>query len=88
MQAGQLYLVSENTPRSELFVPAKSGAILNVAQAQAALRGSSAAAPLQINLTVEASKDLSVVAGDAGRDATVRVIQAKSLAMRESKRRS
>jgi hypothetical protein len=33
------YLVNEHTPNSEVFVPSRSGAILNVPQAQAALRG-------------------------------------------------
>lgn len=35
--AGLPYLVNENTPRSEIFVPSMSGGILNVAQAGAAL---------------------------------------------------
>ncbi|WP_226559628.1 glycoside hydrolase family protein [Salipiger thiooxidans] len=39
VQAGGAYLVNENTPNSEVFVPSRSGAILNVSQAQAALRG-------------------------------------------------
>ena len=37
--AGHPYLVNENTPNSEVFVPSASGAVLNVPQAQAALRG-------------------------------------------------
>lgn len=39
VRAGGAYLVNENTPNSEVFVPSVNGAILNVAQAQAALRG-------------------------------------------------
>lgn len=39
VQGGVPYLVNENTPNSEIFVPSKSGAILNVSQAQAALKG-------------------------------------------------
>ncbi|PYE80812.1 hypothetical protein [Pseudoroseicyclus aestuarii] len=39
VQAGQPYLINENTPRSEVMVPSQSGAVLNVPQAQAALRG-------------------------------------------------
>ena len=39
VRAGSPYLVNENTPNSEVFVPSRSGAILNVPQAQAALRG-------------------------------------------------
>ncbi len=40
VEAGTPYLVNENTPNSEVFVPSKSGAILNVPQAQKALAGS------------------------------------------------
>lgn len=39
--AGVPYLVNEDTPNSEIFVPSKSGAVLNVRQAQEALRGAS-----------------------------------------------
>lgn len=35
---GLPYLVNENTPRSEWFVPSRSGGVLNVGQAQAAFR--------------------------------------------------
>lgn len=35
---GLPYLVNEETPRSELFVPSQSGGILNVSQAQSVLR--------------------------------------------------
>lgn len=56
VQAGGAYLVNENTPNSELFVPSRSGAILNVAQAQSALR--SAAQP--------ASAGGGVVMGEIG----------------------
>jgi tape measure domain-containing protein len=43
-QAGKAYLVNEDTPNSEIFVPSQSGAVLNVAQAQAALRDTSSRA--------------------------------------------
>ncbi|WP_320176705.1 hypothetical protein [Roseovarius pacificus] len=36
--AGSAYMVNERTPRSEIFVPGQNGAVLNVPQAQAALR--------------------------------------------------
>lgn len=39
VSAGTPYLVNENTPNSEVFVPSQNGGILNVQQAQAALRG-------------------------------------------------
>ncbi|NDW30963.1 phage tail tape measure protein [Salipiger sp. PrR007] len=42
VRGGHAYLVNENTPNSEVFVPSQSGAILNVPQAQAALKGASA----------------------------------------------
>lgn len=42
VQDGQAYLVNENTARSEIFVPSTSGAILNVSQAQEALRPAAA----------------------------------------------
>tara|TARA_R110002049_G_scaffold23545_10_gene83645 strand:- start:35503 stop:37788 length:2286 start_codon:yes stop_codon:yes gene_type:complete len=38
-EAGRPYLVNENTPNSEVFVPSSNGAVLNVSQAQSALRG-------------------------------------------------
>lgn len=38
VMAGLPYLVNEATPRSEIFVPSRSGGILNVPQAQAAFR--------------------------------------------------
>lgn len=41
VKSGGAYLVNEGTPRSEVFVPSQNGAILNVQQAQAALRGQS-----------------------------------------------
>lgn len=40
VKAGQAYVVNERTANSEVFVPGQSGAVLNVPQAQAALRGS------------------------------------------------
>jgi TP901 family phage tail tape measure protein len=38
VQMGLPYLVNENTPRSEWFVPSRSGGILNVSQAQTVFR--------------------------------------------------
>lgn len=48
---GNPYLVNENTPNSEIFVPSRGGGVLNVPQAQAALRGSSAGTE-NLNVTV------------------------------------
>ncbi|WP_339107129.1 hypothetical protein [Thioclava sp. GXIMD4216] len=54
--AGSAYLVNENTPNSEIFVPSQNGAILNVPQAQAALRKSagSGAATVVRNISIDA----------------------------------
>lgn len=38
VRMGLPYLVNENTPRSEWFVPSRSGGVLNVGQAQSAFR--------------------------------------------------
>lgn len=51
--AGVPYLVNEQTPNSEIFVPSQSGAVLNVSQAQEALRASPQViqvAPTPVNL--------------------------------------
>ncbi|SFD16991.1 hypothetical protein [Salipiger profundus] len=48
VSAGGAYLINENTPRSEVFVPSQSGGVLNVPQAQAALRGSAQSAPAPV----------------------------------------
>lgn len=65
--AGVPYLVNENTPRSEIFVPGTGGAVLTVAQAQGALsravsgEGNATAMtgggphPPQINIHIDAS---------------------------------
>lgn len=45
VEAGRPYLVNENTPNSELFVPSQSGAVLNIPQAQAAMRPAGQQAP-------------------------------------------
>ncbi len=54
VRAGQPYLVNENTPRSEVFVPGQSGAVLTVPQAQAAMRqsGGGGSAPTVVNVPV------------------------------------
>lgn len=60
--AGQPYLVNENTPRSEIFVPSQNGAVLNVPQAQAALAsaagggGGGRAGPVQISINVSGAR--------------------------------
>ncbi|SDY18106.1 hypothetical protein [Citreimonas salinaria] len=56
VRAGSAYLVNERTPRSEVFVPSQSGGVLNVPQAQAALRGAAGAGgggPTTVKLIVE-----------------------------------
>lgn len=80
VRGGSAYLVNERTPNSELFVPSRSGAVLSVSQAQAALRGGS-----QSGGTTVLVEDHSGTArterskGPNGRD-LVRVIVAEELA--------
>lgn len=58
-RAGQPTLINEATPRSEVFVPSQNGAVLNVAQAQSALRssvaggGSSLSVPQNFYISVD-----------------------------------
>ena len=80
VRKGGAYLVNENTPRSEVFVPSQSGGVLNVAQAQAALRGAAApAAPVKAQLQIVGG---DLVLTDNGTIMTrVRVEQAMGLQM-------
>ncbi|WP_051294442.1 hypothetical protein [Gemmobacter nectariphilus] len=66
--SGQPYQINENTPNSEIFVPSRSGGVLNVAQARDALRGG--AQPVAITVY----SDPSVVVR-AAEGAAVRVVQ-------------
>lgn len=60
VQAGVPYLVNENTRHSEVFVPSTSGAVLNVPQAQAALRdGAVGASSMAVRVHVTAAFDES-----------------------------
>lgn len=78
VKAGGAYLVNEATPRSEIFVPSQNGAILNVAQAQAALRaqavpaGSATPALVQVSLSPELVGQILQQAGAQ----SVRLVQA------------
>ena len=75
VSAGVPYLVNENTPDSEIFVPSSSGAILNVPQAQAALRGAAGGGVSRLALTVTLDDDgrLAGIAKDAGAQAALPV---------------
>ncbi|WP_370158469.1 hypothetical protein [Salipiger bermudensis] len=56
--AGGAYLINENTPNSEVFVPSQNGGVLNVPQAQAALRGASTqVAPMKLDVAVRTYVD-------------------------------
>ena len=72
VRAGGAYLVNENTPQSEVFVPSQSGGILNVPQAQAALRG---AAGGKVTVHVVAQSDPGVIL-DVAESAAIRVTRA------------
>ncbi|MCU0907166.1 MAG: hypothetical protein MUF73_06905 [Rhodobacteraceae bacterium] len=54
VMAGTPYLVNERTPNSEIFVPSRSGAMLNVAQAQTALRGAGGGVTVQNHIHIDA----------------------------------
>lgn len=57
VRMGLPYLVNENTPRSEWFVPSRSGGVLNVGQAQAAFRSHlSAVAPRPVGRNPELAR--------------------------------
>lgn len=73
VEAGVPYLVNERTPQSEVFVPSQSGGVLNVPQAQAALRGASGGPqPLDlklhggINVTVDGEGNVKALVKDMG----------------------
>lgn len=62
VQAGVPYRINENTPNSEVFVPSRSGGVLNVSQAKSALAGQSGGAmAITVNVT-GASGDDHVIA--------------------------
>lgn len=50
VSAGVPYLVNENTPNSEVFVPSRSGGVLNVAQAKDALRGGAGTVDVRVHM--------------------------------------
>lgn len=64
--AGMPYQVNENTPNSEVFVPGQNGAVLNVAQAQQAMRGAAASASSP-NVSVMPADVKVIVIDDADR---------------------
>lgn len=66
VQSGKVYGVGEQGP--ELFVPSVSGAILNVAQAQAALRGGQSGGSFSFNPTIN-------VGGNVTQDDIARIHQ-------------
>jgi hypothetical protein len=69
--AGVPYLVNEGTPNSEIFVPSTSGAVLNVPQAQAALRDSSGGSGSSGNGVLNVSVSVSGARGNAEINAMV-----------------
>lgn len=71
VRAGQPYRVNENTPNSEVFVPSRSGGILNVAQAKDALAGGG-----RIELVVHAGPGVTVEqVGQIAAGVSMRVMQ-------------
>jgi hypothetical protein len=71
VQRGGAYLVNEGTPRSEVFVPSQNGAILNVQQAQAALRGQSGGhQSVKVDVNVQPSPLFEVAVEKKSREVT------------------
>lgn len=77
---GRPYLVNENTPNSEVFVPSQGGAILTSAQAQEAMRARAVApavgrlgAEIRVKVYVEDDGKLAAVASQAGAQAALPV---------------
>lgn len=71
VQRGGAYLVNEGTPRSEVFVPSQNGAILNVQQAQAALRGQSGGQQsVKVDVNVQPSPLFEVAVEKKSREVT------------------
>lgn len=60
-RAGRPMLVNENTPHSEVFVPSSNGGVLNVAQAQTALKQAAGAGGSKTQLEVIARSDPGVI---------------------------
>ncbi|WP_152002846.1 hypothetical protein [Roseobacter sp. TSBP12] len=87
------YLVNENTPNSEVFVPSQNGAILNVPQAQKALSGSVSGGEVRVVVDVNVNDDgtLGAIARQEGAAAAlpvaVRVVQQNNRNVSEQQRR-
>lgn len=93
VSSGVPYLVNENTPNSEVFVPSQNGAILNVPQAQAALSRSSSGGSSRVYVEVSVNDDgtLGAIARQEGASAAlpvaVRVVQQNNRNLAEKQRR-
>jgi hypothetical protein len=76
VQRGGAYLVNEGTPRSEVFVPSQNGAILNVQQAQAALRGQSGGQQsVKVDVTVHPSPEFHTTVRKEARGAAADAVR-------------
>lgn len=87
VQGGGAYLVNENTPNSEVFVPSQSGGILNVPQAQEALRGGGATPAVKSEPSVVELRFGPEVEAKILKDAanqTVKIVQMGGAAQRRS----
>lgn len=62
--AGIGYLVNEQTPNSELFVPSQSGAVLSVSQAQEALRQGGGSSAIEVFLSQDLEARILQKAGN------------------------
>lgn len=76
VSAGVPYLVNENTPNSEVFVPSTSGGILNVPQAQAALRDVGGKANAVVRVLIEEAPGFASRVRTEAQGVAVQVVQA------------
>ncbi|MGR3494090.1 hypothetical protein [Citreimonas sp.] len=88
VRAGSAYLVNENTPNSEVFVPSQSGGILNVQQAQAALVGGAGGGTQRVEVAVTLSPSQFVMSDDGTMKAFVNASVAQGAQATEAKIRS
>jgi len=96
VRGGVPYLVNENTPNSEVFVPSQSGAVLSVPQAQAAVRQAGSHAPssganngsVLVRVAVEEGSMFRPVVRAESSGVAVEVVQENNRHLAQARRRS
>ncbi len=78
VQAGVPYLVNERTPNSEVFVPSRSGAVLNVPQAKSALSQAATVAKQQVEIILQAPEGFTARQVQQVQGISMKVVQGTS----------